>query len=127
MADWPGVLRFGIIGATGFVVDIATFALLIGAGLNPYAARALSFPAAVAVTYAGNRAWTFHDTTHARPVLYFFAQVIGMGVNMLVFAAVIHHPVWLPFQYYAGLITGALVSMFVTYHLSRKHVFHEGD
>lgn len=127
MTELPGLLRFGVIGTVGFLVDVATFALLIRGGMDPYAARALSFPVAVAVTYSGNRAWTFRDAERTRPALYFFTQMLGLGVNMLVFAAVIHYPVWLPGQYYAGLAAGSLVSMFITYHLSRKHVFHEGD
>ncbi|MFZ5724348.1 MAG: GtrA family protein [Pseudomonadota bacterium] len=115
--------RFLVTGALGFGIDSSMFALLLLSGSNPYAARLLAFLAAVGVTYLCNRHWTFRQRAQAHPGRYLAVQATGAGINMLVFAAVIHYPVWLPQQYYAGQITGALVAMVFNFHMSKRHVF----
>ncbi len=51
---------FAVVGAVGFLVDAGVLTALVnGLGANPYAARAVSFPAAVTATWWLNRRWTF--------------------------------------------------------------------
>ena len=52
----PPFLRFAIIGALGFLLDLAVLAFAIEVlGLGPYAGRALSFAVTVTFTWAMNR------------------------------------------------------------------------
>lgn len=53
-------LRFGIVGAAGFVVDETVLKLMLFA-LNPYGARAVSIFCAMAFTWWGNRTLTFAE------------------------------------------------------------------
>jgi putative flippase GtrA len=53
-------LRFGIVGAAGFVVDETVLKLVLFA-LNPYAARAVSIFCAMTFTWWGNRTLTFAE------------------------------------------------------------------
>ena len=53
-------IRFGMVGAAGFVVDAAMLALATGQlGMDPYRSRALSIAVAMTATWLGNRYFTF--------------------------------------------------------------------
>lgn len=53
-------VRFALVGAGGYVVNLVTFALLVhGAGIDYRAAAVLAFLVAVANNFAWNRRWTF--------------------------------------------------------------------
>lgn len=87
------ILRFGIVGTIGFVVDGGFLWFFISLDVSPYIARALSFPIAVVVTWALNRNWTFVATSHARPKgqfqRYFAVQVLGALSNYAVYSLII--------------------------------------
>lgn len=87
------IMRFGAVGGVGFVVDGGLLWLLISLDFNPYVARALSFPAAVVVTWALNRNWTFRATRDASRKgqfrRYFGVQIVGSLTNYLVYSAII--------------------------------------
>lgn len=119
----PQLLRFAVVGSVGFLVDAGAFTLLLHAGAGPYLSRLLSFLVAVGVTFALNRHYTFRGVARARMAIYLAVQGAGMALNMLVFTAVIAHPVWIPLQYYAGLVAGSLAALTLNFHLSRHYVF----
>jgi putative flippase GtrA len=55
-------LRFGVVGAAGFVVDEAVLTVMhYAVGLGPYAARVISILCAMTFTWWGNRTLTFAD------------------------------------------------------------------
>ncbi|MEM8537648.1 MAG: GtrA family protein [Pseudomonadota bacterium] len=87
------IVRFSVVGVVGFVVDGGALWLLVGAGVNPYLARLLSFPVAVIVTWALNRSWTFgvigQGSKGRQLGRYFAVQVTGAAANYLIYAAVI--------------------------------------
>jgi putative flippase GtrA len=68
-------LRFCVVGASGYAVNLAVYAALLTAGLHYLAAAAIAFLVAAASNYAWNRMWTFR--TSAAPVL-------GQGARALV-------------------------------------------
>ena len=122
------ILRFGVAGSIGFAVDGGVMLLITAAtGLSPLIARAFSFPLALSVTWAINRTWTF-KTGRARARLsqyqrYLAVQIAGFIVNYLIFAALVTAGgVWRDWPLVA-LMAGALVSMVLTYALSRLLVF----
>ena len=59
-ANWEQLLKFCIVGATGYVVNLAVYALLLKtAGIHYIPAAICSFLVAVTNNYTWNRVWTF--------------------------------------------------------------------
>ena len=62
-SNWEQLAKFCIVGATGYVVNLAVYTLLLkGAGLHYIPAAIGSFLVAVANNYMLNRIWTFRAT-----------------------------------------------------------------
>lgn len=93
-------VKFGLVGATGFVVDVGVFNLLRYAGDpgvlqdKPLTAKAISVLLATCVTYLGNRHWTWghrpRGRRHREVVLFFFFNGVGMAI-MLACLGVSHY------------------------------------
>jgi putative flippase GtrA len=58
-ANWVQLAKFSVVGATGYVVNLAVYASLIEAGFHYSLAAACSFLVAVTNNYTWNRLWTF--------------------------------------------------------------------
>ena len=59
-ANWLQLVRFGLVGASGYVVNLITFALLVHAlNLDYRLAATGAFLVAVTNNFAWNRHWTF--------------------------------------------------------------------
>ena len=67
--------RFCAVGASGYAVNLAVYAALIGAGLHYVVAAAVAFVVAAMSNYAWNRTWTFRTTG---------APLLGQGLRALV-------------------------------------------
>jgi putative flippase GtrA len=124
-------LRFGIVGACGFVIDTSIFFVLHDlAGLSPYVARAFSILIAMSGTWFGNRTLTFreHAATGGRAVLrewltFAAANAIGNTSNYLAFSALITFASP-PFNNrYLALVAGTAVGMALNFTLSKRIVF----
>jgi putative flippase GtrA len=119
--------RFAVVGTVGFAVDAGVLQLLVGlAGWSPFAARVVSFPAALTATFVLNRAWTFR-ALRMSPIraygAYGVIQAIGAGLNLLVFSicllavpSLYQHPA-------VALAIGSVVAMIFNYYASRRLVF----
>jgi putative flippase GtrA len=88
-ANWFQLFKFGLVGASGYLLNLAVFALLFKvAHVHHLGAAVLSFCVAVTNNFVLNRTWTFRDARGAHPAfqaLRFFAvSVAGLGVNLLV-------------------------------------------
>ena len=58
--NWIQLLQFCVVGASGYLVNVAVYALLVHAADVPYlVAAVLSFAVAVTNNYTWNRLWTF--------------------------------------------------------------------
>ena len=121
-------LRFGLVGVAGFTVDYAVLHSLVAfAGLNPFAARFISFPIAVAATWLLNRSFTFRKPSAHGPVrqaVYYVAvQCCGGVANIAVYAAALvlapalkHYlPVALAFGSAAGLCVTFAGSKYIAF------------
>lgn len=84
-------LRFVVVGAGGFGVDLAFFLALLMAGTDPYLARAVSASFAITTTWWLNKEWTFRAGAHQYTIrtypAYILVQSGGLAVNFVVFAA----------------------------------------
>lgn len=60
---FPGVtgelVRFAVVGASGYIVNLAVYALLLDAGVDYLPAAVGAFTVAVVNNYSWNRLWTF--------------------------------------------------------------------
>ncbi len=61
--NWGQVLRFGMVGGVGFLVDAGLLHVLLQLGLGYYGGRVVSFLAAATVTWILNRSFTFRRET----------------------------------------------------------------
>jgi putative flippase GtrA len=58
--NWVQLIKFGAVGASGFIVNLAVYTLLLkAAGLHYVAAATGSFLLAASWNYSWNRTWTF--------------------------------------------------------------------
>jgi putative flippase GtrA len=79
-------LRFCLVGASGYAVNLAVYAALLAAGLHYLAAAAIAFLVAAASNYLWNRTWTFRAS--GAPVLRqgsraLFVSGLSLGANQL--------------------------------------------
>lgn len=81
------LMKFGIVGAVAFVVDVGVFNLArVGADMGPLSSKTISVVLATTVAYAGNRYWTFRHRD--RPglrreyVLFFAFNAVGLAIAL---------------------------------------------
>lgn len=60
-SNWAQLVRFGLVGASGYAVNLAVFWLALEAKLDYRAAAAAAFVVALANNFVWNRLWTFRD------------------------------------------------------------------
>jgi dolichol-phosphate mannosyltransferase len=84
--NWMQLLRFGLVGASGYVVNLAVFAFVSGVlDVHHLAAAVLAFCVAVINNFAWNRHWTFDARDgHAgfQAARFFTVSVAGLGINL---------------------------------------------
>lgn len=78
-------IRFGIVGASGMVVDFGvTWLCKEKLHWNKYISNSLGFILAATNNYIWNRLWTFQSTSDAvvrEYTLFFIIALIGLGLN----------------------------------------------
>ena len=79
-------VRFCVVGASGYAVNLAVYVGLLGAGLHYAAAATVSFLVAACSNFACNRLWTFR-TTQSRVVSQSLralgVSALSLGANQL--------------------------------------------
>jgi dolichol-phosphate mannosyltransferase len=92
-ASWLQLFKFGLVGASGYVVNLAVFALLSEvAGIHHLIAAVGAFCVAVTNNFLLNRHWTFDagDGHAGFQAMRFFAVSIGaLLVNLAVLQALV--------------------------------------
>ncbi|MBV8398386.1 MAG: GtrA family protein [Acetobacteraceae bacterium] len=119
-------LKFGVVGAVGFVFDTATvYALRHAVGL--YGAGIASYFVAVTVTWGLNRVWTFrgrgHGPAHREWLRFASANSLGFLLNRGTYAALVTTVPICAEQPVLAVAAGSLAGMFVNFGLSRRLVF----
>ncbi|MDH3194807.1 MAG: GtrA family protein [Hyphomicrobiales bacterium] len=119
------LLRFGLVGGIGFVVDASMLSVFhYGFGVNPFAARIISIVLAAFTTWRLNRSVTFGPSDHGQAKEGFryycvaaFAAAINYGVYSAILLAVPGFPPVL------ATIAATACAMMISYAGYSKFVF----
>jgi putative flippase GtrA len=82
--NWIQLAKFGVVGISGYAVNLAVYAALLGIGAHK--AAAVSFVVSASNNYWWNRHWTFaHAKGHFgyQGARFFFVSLVAFGVNQL--------------------------------------------
>jgi len=82
--NWIQLAKFSIVGLSGYVINLAVYAALLGIGAHK--AAAISFVIAAVNNYWWNRVWTFSKERGAfayQGMRFFAVAVVGWIVNQL--------------------------------------------
>ncbi len=119
-------MRFGTVGAVGFVVDTSVVYATRGA-LGLYLAGVVSFLCAATVTWIGNRIWTFRTTTAGgmkrQWMLFLAANSSGFLLNRGTYAILVTISPLCAREPVFAIMGGVAMGMFLNFHLSRRIVF----
>jgi putative flippase GtrA len=92
--NWVQLAKFCTVGASGYVVNLAVYTLLLrGAGFHYLLAATGSFLVAVTSNYTWNRLWTFRGQRgHVgyQGLRFFVVSTIALGANLLVLYLLVH-------------------------------------
>jgi putative flippase GtrA len=81
-ANWLQLAKFCTVGASGYVINLVVYALLLG--LGAHVAAAISFVVSAANNYWWNRHWTFaHQKGHfgLQGARFFVVSTLALLVN----------------------------------------------
>jgi putative flippase GtrA len=79
------LFKFGVVGASGYVINLVVYAALLGIG--PHKAAAVSFVVSAANNYWWNRHWTFrHSRGHFyhQGLRFLLVSLVALGANLLI-------------------------------------------
>jgi putative flippase GtrA len=82
--NWVQLAKFGLVGLSGYVVNLAVYAALLGIG--PHKAALVSFIVSAANNYWWNRHWTFSEQKGhfgQQGLRFFLVAVAALAVNQL--------------------------------------------
>jgi putative flippase GtrA len=119
-------MRFGVVGACGFVVDTGVIYAL-RPWIDLYSAGVVSYVFAATVTWSLNRAWTFRGRgtgpAHRQWLLFLLANLGGFVLNRGTYAVLVTFVPICAQEPVLAVLAGVAVAMFLNFHLSRKVVF----
>lgn len=91
--NWLQLVRFSVVGASGYVVNLLAFALQVEVlGLHHIPAAIIAFLIAVTNNFLWNRYWTFRaGDGHAgfQAARFLVVSIIGLVVNLVVLEALV--------------------------------------
>lgn len=82
--NWVQLVKFGVVGASGYVINLAVFSALLGWGAH--IAAAISFIVSAASNYWWNRHWTFvgqKGNFALQGMRFYVVSVIAFAFNQL--------------------------------------------
>ena len=92
--NWFELVRFGLVGASGYVVNLLVFAACIHLlGLGYVAAAVAAFVVAITNNFFWNRHWTFSaNDGHAgfQALRFVTVSVVAFGINLAVLALLVN-------------------------------------
>lgn len=93
--NWLELGRFGLVGGSGYVVNLLVFTVAVHAfDVAPLLAAVCAFVVAVTNNFAWNRLWTFRAREgHAgfQAARFLVVSLAGLAVNLAVLAVLVDH------------------------------------
>src|SRR3954452_11143303 len=87
-ASWVQLFKFGLVGGSGYLVNLAVFALLAGSfGVHHVAAAVGAFCVAVTNNFLWNRHWTFgpgDGPAHFQAARFFAVSLASLALNIAI-------------------------------------------
>jgi putative flippase GtrA len=87
-SNWEQLVKFCVVGATGYIVNLVVFSLLVvGLDIHYIPAAICSFLVAVTNNYTWNRIWTFRSQRgHVayQGMRFLVVSTVALGANLLV-------------------------------------------
>jgi putative flippase GtrA len=87
-ASWLQLLKFGLVGGSGYLINLAAFVLLTGSpGVHHSGAAIGAFCVAVTNNFLWNRYWTFgpgEGSAHFQAARFFAVSLASLGLNIAV-------------------------------------------
>ena len=85
--NWVQLLQFGVVGASGYFVNLAVFALAVGPfNIHHILAAIIAFCVAVTNNFWWNRHWTFdaqHGHAGFQAARFLTVSVAALGINLI--------------------------------------------
>lgn len=84
-ASWWQLFKFGVVGGSGYLINLAVFALLVGLGVHHVIAAIGAFCVAVTNNFVLNRYWTFgpgEGPAHFQAARFFTVSLASLGLNL---------------------------------------------
>jgi dolichol-phosphate mannosyltransferase len=109
-ANWLQLVRFGLVGASGYVLNLAVYALCVHPlGIDYRVSATIAFLAAVSNNFWWNRHWTFKATAgnakfQAARFLVVSLAAFGLGLLLLQFLVAVAGLPKVPAQAVAVLV-----------------------
>ncbi|QJD99907.1 GtrA family protein [Massilia forsythiae] len=120
-------LRFGLVGALGFVTDFGMlYAAVTWLGLGTVAGRVLSFVIAATVTWKVNRHFTFVQQGRGSVrewLSYLLLTSVGGAINVAVYQTWLWLTDHRTLNLFLGVAAGSAVAMLFNFAISKRAVF----
>lgn len=92
-ANWMQLLKFGLVGGSGYLINLAVFAVLSGnLGVHHSVAAVGAFAVAVTNNFLWNRYWTFgpgNGPAGFQAARFFAVSLASLGINLIVLEALV--------------------------------------
>jgi dolichol-phosphate mannosyltransferase len=121
-------LRFALVGASGTIVNLGAFSVLLHAGLNKFVASPLAIEISIVWNFLLNNYWTFRDRETAdraaiKGVKFNLVSLVSLGVSFTTFIA---FSLLLPkvsplLSQLAGIIPAVFVNYFLNSYWTFRH------
>jgi putative flippase GtrA len=87
-ANWVQLFKFGLVGGSGYLINLAVFAVLAGSlGVHHAIAAVGAFCVAVTNNFLWNRYWTFgpgEGPAHFQAARFFAVSLASLGLNLAI-------------------------------------------
>jgi dolichol-phosphate mannosyltransferase len=92
-ANWLQLVRFGLVGGLGFIVNIAVYTLFVhGVGVDYRVASVAAWIVAVANNFVWNRHWTFdarEGVAHHQAMRFLAVSLVAEAISLLLLTVLV--------------------------------------
>jgi dolichol-phosphate mannosyltransferase len=120
-------LKFSVVGATGVVVNLASFTVLMNMGLNKFIASPIAIELSIITNFLFNNFWTFserdmNDKIHIRGLKFNIISFVALGVSYTTFLLLsMLNPTGMPQVHQAvGIVPATLINYFLNSYWTFK-------